>query len=373
MRIFALAAAVAATSCACPAARPAPELSSRALEAGAQAERLAIGDLSGDGHVEIVYASGERLWVVDRDGRELARIGAPGGIHVLETADLDGDGRDVILAGWGISREHLEAPPRMSLYRLRGGDLFEDSLPGPETTSRSQIEAILPIPAGDEPTLLLAYRISTYVVRALRAIRGPDSWDVERIDSIYMATSYGVGDFDGSGRPDLVVGRVYGEAGGDGDAFALRPDASRISIPTKRGVRALAVADLDGDGRDAILLADGWDRNYGEIAEARLTLARWDGSRFRTELIDEDPDQYTFWDIVAADFTGDGSIDIVTRGDRWIRLLSRDSDGWSGRRVAAGCLDIAASSRLRAGPTYDLLALCDDGAVLHTAASTFGR
>jgi hypothetical protein len=350
-------------SCRCPATRPAPLLSPEALAAAGGAERVAVGDLTGDGQLEIVYVDDRLLWVVDASGREVARIGAPGGIHVLRTADLDGEGRDVILAGWGISRAHRDARPRMSIYRLRRGGLFEESLPGPEETTRAQIEAILPLPGSEHPTLLLAYRLSTYVVRVVRAARVDGSWEVSRLDSIYMATSYAVGDLDGNGRDDIVVGRVYGEGQADGDAFALRLDGSRVSIPTLRGVRGLAVADLDGDGRDEILLGDGWHQNYGERAEARLSIARFDGSRFVTELIDDDPEQFTIWDIIPADFTGDGQLEIATRGDLHLRVFTRDGARWRPRRLASGCRDMAVVDP-GGGGGASLLALCEGGARL---------
>jgi hypothetical protein len=62
------------------------------------AARIAIADLDGDGHPELVLVDAEAIRVVDRGGHELARAPVAGGIEVLSAADLDGDHRAELLA-----------------------------------------------------------------------------------------------------------------------------------------------------------------------------------------------------------------------------------------------------------------------------------
>jgi hypothetical protein len=126
------------------------------------------------------------------------------------------------------------------------------------------------------------------------------------------------------------------------------------------GVRSLAVVELDGDGRREVLIADGWNRDYGKVARARLTVARWEDGAFVSELIEESPGQYTLWDLVVADLDGDGRPEIVTRGDIEIRRLKR-RDRWEATTVAKGCHDFAL---LELHPAPALIAACSRGVEL---------
>jgi hypothetical protein len=117
-----------------------------------------------------------------------------------------------------------------------------------------------------------------------------------------MATSWALGDADNDGEEDIVVGRVYGEEGvSDGDAFVLRPDGSRVTIPTLRGVRGVLVHDVDGDGRNEVYLGDGWHQKYQAQAEPIISRAQFSEGVFTTTRLHtlEDDVEYTVWDIFA--------------------------------------------------------------------------
>jgi hypothetical protein len=324
-------------------------------------QRIAVGDLDGDRRPELVMVDAERLRVADLTGRERARIPVPGGIQVLHVADIDSDGRAEILAGWGRSREHQDAKARLSIYRLNAESLVEELVTRP-STSRNDVVEILPIPGSTPPALLVAYFESKYMVQIATAHVREGRWTLEPMDTIRMATSYALGDVDGDGEIDVVVGRVYGDdVETDGDAFVVRPDRSRVPIPVTGGVRSLTVEDLDGDGRLEVLIGDGWNKNYGQLARARITRAWWSDGEFHTELLEDSPGQYTLWNIVAADVDGDGRREIVTRGSAHVRVLSRKGDRWEGTNVASNCHD-AVVVDLDARPGNAVLVVCEDGA-----------
>ena len=316
--------------CACQreGARP------RGLPDVGPALRAAIGDVDGDGRGEIAVADAGRLRLLDRSGRERASLPVPGAAQALLVADLDGDGRGEIAAGWGRDRAHPDASARVSLYRLEGDALVEEVVAAP-ASERPEIAALLAEP----PDLFVAWYDDRYLVKSAHARRAGDAWRLDEVAALRTAGSYALGDVDGDGVRDLVVGRSYGdEVASDGDAFLLRPDGARVAIPTTRGVHALAV--IDGD----LFLADGWDKDYGAVARALLTRSRWTGVAFRSQVIDDVAGEHSIRSLLAADVDGDGVDELVARASGSVRIYIRADGGWRGRRVAGAAADLAAGN-----------------------------
>ena len=304
-----------------------------------KAERAAIGDLDGDGRNEIVVADAQRLRVLDASGKERASTIAPGGIQVLAIAQLDDDRRAEIVAGWGLSREHRQAPARVDIYRLDGERLVAETILTPKT-SRNEIAAIVPF-TEERGTFLIAYFDTKYTVHSIIARRGA-AWSLSDVATIGMATSYARGDVDGDRRPDLVVGRVYGDdKGAAGEAFVLRDGGERIPMPATGGVREVAIADGDGDGQPELFLADGWHRDYGRQGRGLLTwIHRVDGA-LRSDLIEDTPGQYSVGRIRTSDVDGDGRVELVTVGSHYVRMFDRRSGQWEGLTLAGAARDVA--------------------------------
>jgi len=321
--------------------------------------RAAIGDVDGDRRGEIAIADAGELRLLDRAGRQLAAMPAPGGIQALAIADLDGDGRGEIAAGWGRDRDHGEATARVSLLHLESGALREEVVAAPES-ERPQIAAIVPAP----PDLFIAWYDSQYTVKSAFARRAGDgkSWRLDEVAVIRTAGSYALGDVDGDGQRDLVVGRFYGdEQASDGDAFLLRPGGARVAVPTTRGVHAIALADFDGDGQSELLLADGWHKDYGHQARAHLTWDRWRDGAFESDGIVEIPGDYTIWALLAADLDGDRRPELVARGSGSVWVYSVDRDGgWNGNKVAGEAADIA-TGEIDGAPGDELLVVAPGG------------
>jgi len=241
------------------------------------------------------------------------------------------DGKPAVVAGWGRDRAHPDAGARIAVYRLDGAALVEEVIAQPDS-ERPQIAAIVAAP----PDLLIAWYADKYVVKSALARRAAGGWQLEELAALRTAASYALGDVDGDGRRDLVVGRFYGDQlASDGEAFLLRPDGTRVPIATTRGVNAIAVAGGD------VFLADGWDKDYARTAVALLTRARWSGGAFHSEVIGRVKPDYTIWQVVAADLDGDGDLELVARGSGSVWLFEHKGTRWLGRKVARIASDVA--------------------------------
>jgi hypothetical protein len=292
----------------------------------------AIADFTGEGEAQVALVDAMRLRVVTRGGDELASREVRAGAQVLRAADVDGDGRAAILAGFGRTREHPGGEAYAAIYRLRDGALEEELVVAPKT-ERAEIVSILTWPRRGRVELLVAYFDSRYFVSSFVARRAGEGWALEPHARVRMATSYAIGDVRGDGSAELVVGRVYGDAQlEEGDAFVLEPSGARTRIPTTRGVRGLALVDTDGDGRAEVYLGDGWHQNYGQLARGQLTVARLRDDAFVSEPPIEVPGQYTLWQVEPAHVGGE--VALVARGSAGVFLFERGAQGWTHTQIA---------------------------------------
>ena len=125
----------------------------------------------------------------------------------------------------------------------------------------------------------------------------------------------------------VVVGRVYGPAPkSPGDLRRVSDDTkTSTTLTSLRGVRALALADLDGDGHDDLISGDGWHYAYGKEGDARVVVHR--GPDFTdARVVGWVPDSYAALSIVPVG-TGTNT-GLVVRGSHRVVLLARDPLGW---------------------------------------------
>jgi hypothetical protein len=347
-----------------PLPSPLPGTRTDLTAAIGSSSRAVIADLDGDGDREIVAVDAKTMHVLDNTGREISSAPVAGGIQTLIAADLDGDKRSEIYAGWGQSREHMDAKARVTAHRFEKGKLVEETVLAPET-ERPEVVAIVPML--DTHGLLVAYFDSKYMVTSMTMSHGAHGWTGEKIASLRTATSYARGDVDGDGTPDIIVGRVYGDDRGiDGDAFVLGNAGTRTPIPSTRGLRSLALADADGDGHLDIFMGDGWHQNYGQNARGLLTWSRHQGTAFTSDIIEDTAGQYELSRILPAQIGG--GLALVTLGSHYVRVFVRRGGAWQGTTIGGPARDIAVGD-LDGTPGDEILIVGDTSEVVDLAAA----
>lgn len=351
--------------------------------------RVAAGDLDGDGRAEVITWDSESktLTVSVRSGDGWTAVTS----HAIErypgamiVGDVDGDGAPELVVGEGLRGYNPKEGPQTDVH-LRvhrpfasGGwaveELYRQASERPDVTTLRLAD----VDGDSRPEILLGYFSAKYYVDLVVLTRRHDRWEAARPINVRMGSSAHAGDVMGDGKPRLVVGRPYGEpqpppaVEGDatpksapstvvGDAFILDGDR-RIDLPVRRGVSAVAIGDLTGDGEPEIVVADGWHSDFGKIARGRLAVLTGRGADWEYELIEDVPEQIRLRDITLTDVDGDGRPEILARGDRRsslggaVRIYQRTPDGWRGTTLAPDVQDYAVAQVVPGGPPEVVLA-----------------
>ncbi len=148
--------------------------------------------------------------------------------------------------------------------------------------------------------------------RVLWIRAGGDGWEPPR----ELATGLGrvvgaaLADLDGDGRDDLTVAEFGVEATGGIHVYTVdqldRPLATRRTVDARAGTVKLRLADLDGDARLDIVAA---------IAQQheQVVVLRNEGAAFTARTIFAAPTPgWGLVDLEVADFDGDGDLDVLT-------------------------------------------------------------
>ncbi|MBA3936007.1 MAG: S8 family serine peptidase [Planctomycetes bacterium] len=237
------------------------------LISGQAATGHSVVDLDGDGIPEIVVIDAGSTAGVYIDAWRLDGSPAPGFPHLYQTAnsgtsrfalgDIDHDGKvDIVFNGGS----------RGFVYAINGDGMVKPGWPVTITDGGTFPECSAPALAdlfGDgKLEIIIAYYDSFTSNLHVMAWR-PDGtavpgWPVIMPEGFFLgAFSPAVGDIDGDGQPDIVMGRMLDESG---NSLLAAYDAGGHMLPgwpkTKQlgSGTPLAIADIDGDGRNELVV-----------------------------------------------------------------------------------------------------------------------
>ncbi|MBI4597804.1 MAG: S8 family serine peptidase [Candidatus Omnitrophica bacterium] len=245
---------------------------------GSYNSSMVVGDLDGDGTLEVVSGSYEGyLYAWHADGMRMAGFpvyvgGWNGDALTPSLGDVDGDGKLEVAVGANSTHPSGVGPtPDLHLLRFDGTEM-----PGWPKTSANYISD--PITLADldgNGDLELIFGEEDWKVHAYHHDGTPvTGWPVS-VDNGQNVSGAAVGDVDGDHGPEIIIAN-------DEQLYVWHADGTRMpgwpKMLGNNGISQPVLADLDGDGKQDIIVS------ISEIVNNQVTFAlrvlRGDGSAF---------------------------------------------------------------------------------------------
>ncbi|MBX3746889.1 MAG: tandem-95 repeat protein [Verrucomicrobiae bacterium] len=272
-----------------------------------------IGDLEGDGLMEIFVDTGDGGWIQGfrSDGEPLGGDWpvAPGGTHFGKLlADVTGDGR-LELVALASPPPDLVSDPRRTLVVLdAGGRVLERWSVAGCAEHEINVPELRPAVANldDDTALEIVVVDGCQSVSAFKLGRAGEPLWTAHTDA-WLVASPVVGDLDGDGREEVILGGVARARGQPGGLYVFdREGRRRPGWPVLTGQSfhvSAALADLSDDGRLEIVVPS-WD-------SGSLHVLRDDGFELLGWPVRNESQGAVRSGAVVGDIDGDGVPDVV--------------------------------------------------------------
>jgi hypothetical protein len=292
-----------------------------------EAAAIAVGDLDGDGRIDVATAGQNRDQVGELSvllGRVDGTLSAPtayslpGQPILVRLGDLNGDGHlDIVSASSDTST--------VSVFLGRAGGTFAkvatDS-PGPPTSL-----ALADVDGDGTLDLIVTHTDASTGVGSASVLRGKGdgTFASRSVSPVCDGPQFvAVADVNHDGHLDMVVacdGLVGGYVSGGGVSVLLGRGDGTFATPLaylgNSGLASVAIGDLNGDGKPDLVVLGNFT-----ISDVSVLLGKGDGTF-------ADPVAYTPpWSarsVALIDIDHDGKLDVVTRVDY--------SGGWGGAAI----------------------------------------
>jgi hypothetical protein len=285
-------------------------------------EGAAIADLNRDGRPDIVAG---RNWYAAPDfaPRPLRLIPDWNGYvesNADHTLDVDGDGWVDVVAG-------SFNPTQVRWYRnpgkegLEKGHVWKDSLLVDTKASQNELTFLHDLDGDGTPEWVADSwnrNAPVYAWKLARDAAGKPTMERLTLSETGNRHGMGFGDVNGDGREDIVLGGGWLERPATnpfGQPWRFRPDWEPIDASTPMLVR-----DLNGDGRSDIIVGAG--HAYGLWWWEQLAPKADGATQWRRQLVDS-----TFSQVHAlhwADLDGDGRDELITGKRKWAHNATGD-------------------------------------------------
>jgi len=299
----------------------------------------ALADLDGDGDLDLVTANTgqqDRLYFNDGDGffadATPERLGTPWiGMIALALGDLDGDGDlDLVSAG----SDYGELVEEDGLFLNDGRGNFAYASPGrlPAVLDDTHALALADVDRdGDLDVLLGNLRQQSRLLLNDGSATFTDVTTTHLPAASDPTTSLAFGDVDGDGDLDLVLGNLGAQSRlwlNDGSGRFVDATGSRLPALV-RETRAVVLGDVDGDGDLDLVLGNGLAN-----PELESMLVNDGTGHFTNQTAPRFPSRWTFptGALAIGDADGDGDLDIAVGNDdvglgRFNQLFVNDGTG----------------------------------------------